>query len=198
MKTIHLIFHAHLDPIFLWPWTAGLDETLATCRSACDRLDAHPDVRFSQGEAWVYQQVERLDPVLFARIRAHVAAGRWELAGGWWMQPGCNQPSGFAWRKHIALGQAYFQQRFGQVPRIVFNPDSFGHAATLPGMMHDAGQTHYVMGRPEKRTARAFTEETQESGDESPAAPEIARLTVDQMRELADRLATEIARRGGQ
>jgi non-ribosomal peptide synthetase component F len=56
----------------------------------------------------------------------------------------------------------------------------------------------HVRGQMEKRTARAFTEETQESGDESPAAPEIARLTVDQMRELADRLATEIARRGGQ
>ena len=62
MKTVHLIFNAHLDPIWLWPWQAGLDEALATCRSACDRLDTHPDLTFSRGEAWVYSQVERLDP----------------------------------------------------------------------------------------------------------------------------------------
>ena len=26
MKTVHLVFNAHLDPIWLWPWEAGLDE----------------------------------------------------------------------------------------------------------------------------------------------------------------------------
>lgn len=150
MKTIHFIFHAHLDPIWLWPWTAGIDEALATCRSACDRLDAHPDLRFTQGEAWVYQQIEHLDSALFDRICAHVNAGRWELAGGWWLQPDCNQPSGFAWEQHIAIGQDYFHSRFGRVPRIGFNPDSFGHAATLPGMMRAAGQPYYVMMRPQE------------------------------------------------
>ena len=37
--TIHAIFCAHLDPVWMWPWTGGLDEALATSRSACDRLD---------------------------------------------------------------------------------------------------------------------------------------------------------------
>ena len=160
MKTVHLIFHAHLDPIWLWPWTAGLDEALNTCRSACDRLDAHPDLRYSQGEAWVYQQIEQLDPQLFDRIRGHVAAGRWEIAGGWWIQPDCNAPSGFAMDRQIDLGKRYFLDRFGQFPRVGFNPDSFGHAATLPAMMRSAGQDCYVMMRPQehemKTPARVF------------------------------------------
>ena len=82
MLTVHVIFNAHLDPIWLWPWHAGIDEALSTCRSACERLDANPDVCFSQGEAWVYHQVERLDPGLFKRIQEHIAAGRWEIIGG--------------------------------------------------------------------------------------------------------------------
>ena len=91
-KTVHIIFHAHLDPIWPWNWQAGVDEALATTRSACARLEAHPELRYSQGEAWVYRQVELLDPELFARVRAFVREGRWEIIGGWWTQPDCNFP----------------------------------------------------------------------------------------------------------
>lgn len=151
MKTVHIVFNAHIDPIWLWPWQSGLDETFATCRSACDRLDAHPDLVFTRGEAWVYDVIERLDPALFARMQAHIAAGRWEPVGGWWLQPDCNQPSGFAMEKQIALGKEYFESRFGRFPRIGYNVDSFGHAATLPGLMQAAGQDCYVMMRPQPR-----------------------------------------------
>lgn len=148
MKTVHVVFNAHIDPIWLWPWQSGLDETFATCRSACDRLDAHPDVVFTRGEAWVYDAVERLDPALFDRIQGHIAAGRWEPIGGWWIQPDCNQPSGFAMERQISLGKQYFESRFRKMPRIGYNVDSFGHSAALPGLMHAAGQDRYVMMRP--------------------------------------------------
>ena len=46
MVTVHMVFNAHIDPIWLWPWQSGLDTLLATCRSACDRLDEQPDVHF--------------------------------------------------------------------------------------------------------------------------------------------------------
>ncbi len=148
MKTIHLVFNAHLDPIWLWPWHAGLDAALATCRSACDRLDAHPDLTFARGEAWVYEQIERVDPALFERICGFVKAGRWAIVGGWYIQPDCNLPSDFAMRKQIALGKAYFEKRFGQFPEVAYNVDSFGHAAGLPALMREAGQSYYVMMRP--------------------------------------------------
>ncbi|MBI5833659.1 MAG: hypothetical protein HZB16_15265 [Armatimonadetes bacterium] len=146
--TVHIVFNAHLDPIWLWPWTAGMDAAVATCRSACDRLDAHPDVRFSRGEAWVYQLIERIDPALFERIKAHIAAGRWEIVGGWWVQPDCNLPTGEGFRQQIRRGQDYFRRAFGSAPTIGYNVDSFGHAATLPRLMTEAGQDGYVMMRP--------------------------------------------------
>lgn len=61
MKTVRVILNAHLDPVWLWPWQAGLDAALATCRSACDMLDRNPNVYFTQGEAWVHREVERAD-----------------------------------------------------------------------------------------------------------------------------------------
>lgn len=161
MKTVvHVVFHAHLDPIWLWPWTAGVDEALATCRSACERLDANPDAVFTQGEAWVYDVVERCDPALFARIREQVAAGRWDVTGGWWIQPDCNVPGERGFQQQIALGKSYFESRFGSFPEVAFNVDSFGHAATLPQFMTEAGQKYYVMMRPQehemKLPARVF------------------------------------------
>jgi alpha-mannosidase len=170
MITIHLIFNAHIDPVWLWPWQAGLDEALATCRSACDRLDAHPDLIFTRGEAWVYREVKRCDPELFERIHGHVAAGRWEIVGGWWQQPDCNLPSKRGMEQQIALGRAYFEETFGQFPRIAYNVDSFGHAAALPEIMTAAGQDRYVMMRPQEHEmtlpARLFRWRGHENGPE--------------------------------
>lgn len=150
MKTVHLIFNAHIDPVWLWPWSAGLDEVLNTCTSVCDLLDRHPEVVFTRGEAWVYQQIEIMAPALMKRIRAHMTAGRWELVGGWYIQPDCNLPSRRGFERQIELGRKYFQSRFRKFPRTAFNVDSFGHAATLPDIMSAYGQRNYVMMRPQE------------------------------------------------
>ncbi len=165
-----MIFNAHIDPIWLWPWQSGLDEVLATCRSACDLLDDYPDLIFTRAEAWAYKQVERLDPALFGRIKKRVESGRWEIAGGWWIQPDCNQPSGFGFERQIGLGKEYLEDRFGFFPKVAYNVDSFGHAATLPGYMRAAGQEFYVMMRPQEHEmalpARVFRWRGYEDGPE--------------------------------
>lgn len=148
--TVHLIFNAHLDPIWLWPWTSGLDAALATCRSACDRLDAHPDLTFNLGDTWVLEQVERCDPPLFERIRAHWRRGAWDLTGGWYIQPDCNLPTRAAFEQQIRIGQAYCRSRFGVAPDIACNVDSFGHAAALPTILRACGQRAYVFHRPQE------------------------------------------------
>jgi alpha-mannosidase len=148
--TVHLVLHAHLDPIWLWPWSAGLDEALATCRSAVTRLEQHPDIFFTQGEAWVYQQVQRCDPALFARIQQLQREGRWEITGGWWTQPDCNAPDFNGLRQQIQLGKDYFLEHFGLFPDTGFCTDSFGHNASLPALMRAAGQKNYIMMRPQE------------------------------------------------
>ena len=75
MKTVHLVFNAHLDPIWLWPWEAGLDEVLNTCETVCGLLERHPDVIFTRGEAWVYEQIRLLNHGLFRRIKRLIRRG---------------------------------------------------------------------------------------------------------------------------
>lgn len=144
------MLNAHIDPVWLWPLHAGLDVILNTCYSVCNLLDRHDDLIFTRGEAWVYRQIERIDPVLYARIASHIAAGRWELVGGWWVQPDCNLPSGAGMAKQIEIGKSEFLNRFAQFPEIGWNVDSFGHAASLPTLMKRFGQNAYVMMRPQE------------------------------------------------
>ncbi len=90
---IHMIGNAHIDPVWLWPWQAGADEALATMASAADRCDEYPDFIFTRGEAWLYQQVEKIRPDLFARIRTLVERGQWHITGGQFIQPDLNLPT---------------------------------------------------------------------------------------------------------
>jgi alpha-mannosidase len=147
---VHLIPNAHIDPIWLWPWSAGVDEVLNTCESVCGLLERNPDATFSRGEAWAYEIVEKLDPKLFERIKALVAEGRWEIVGGWYVQPDCNLPSETGFRKQVELGREYFLRAFGKFPRVAYNVDSFGHGDFLPDLIREAGQDAYVMMRPMK------------------------------------------------
>lgn len=145
---VHLIGNAHLDPTWLWNWQAGVDEALATFRSAVDRCHEYPEFRYTRGEAWLYQWVEELDPGLFGAARELIEAGRWSVAGGQWTQPDANLPTAAGWRKQFALGQRYFQDRFGISPTVAYNVDTFGHPATLPDLLREAGYRGYVFHRP--------------------------------------------------
>ena len=145
---IHMIGNAHLDPVWLWPWQASADEALATFRSAADRLDEYPEFIYTRGEAWLFDQIERLDPHLFERARAHIAGGRWQLVGGQWVQPDCNLPTLAGWNKQLEVGARYFREKFGVKPRVGYNVDSFGHPATLPDILSAHGVESYVFHRP--------------------------------------------------
>jgi alpha-mannosidase len=148
MITVHMIGNAHIDPVWLWRWPAGMGEVLATCRTACDMLDEDPAPVFTRSDVWVYQIIEEIDHALFQRIRGHVKAGRWAIVGGWYVQPDCNLPREESFRKHIESGQRYFADRFGLAVTTGYNVDSFGHAASLPRILAEGGYDSYVMMRP--------------------------------------------------
>jgi alpha-mannosidase len=148
---IHMIGQGHIDPVWMWPWQAGADEALATCRAAADRCDEYPDFIFTRGEAWVYQIVERIDPELFERIKGLIARGQWHVVGDQYIQPDCNLPIEEAWRRQFRHGRTYFQDRFGTKSTVAYNVDSFGHPATLPDIFASEGYTGYVIHRPNEK-----------------------------------------------
>ncbi len=148
MITVHMIGNAHIDPVWLWRWPAGVGEALATCRTACDILDEEPEAVFTRSDAWLYEQVEQLDPALFQRIRSHAADGRWAVVGGWYVQADCNLPLARSFRRHMEIGLRHARERLGVRVTVGYNVDSFGHSASLPALLAEAGYDSYVFMRP--------------------------------------------------
>ena len=145
---IHLIANAHLDPVWLWRWQEGCAEIRATVRAALGFLEAMPELKFTQSSAGDMRWVEQVEPELLPRVRALVAAGRWENVGGWWTQPDCNIPSGESLVRQTLYGQRWFQQQLGAMAVTGFNVDSFGHNANLPQILAKSGMKYYMFMRP--------------------------------------------------
>ena len=147
-RTVHLVGHAHLDPVWLWPWQEGYQEARATFRSALDRMDEYPDFVFTCDQIVLLSWVEESDPELFAEIRARVAEGRWVHVGGWWVEPDCNMPGAESFVRQGLYGQRYLQSRFGRMATVGMNADPFGHNAMLPQILRGQGMDSYTFLRP--------------------------------------------------
>jgi alpha-mannosidase len=87
---------------------------------------------------------------MFEEIRERVRQGRWEVVGGWPVEPDCNIPSAESFVRHSLYGKNYCQKHLGVDVKIGFNPDSFGHAAGLPTILRNAGYKYYVFMRPQE------------------------------------------------
>jgi alpha-mannosidase len=146
--TVHMVGYAHLDPVWLWRWPAGLSEAINTCRAAADIMDDYPDFVFTRPDRWIYEQIQEVAPELFERIARRVAEGRWQVVGGWYVQPDCNLPTEESFQRHAAMGKAWFREELGVYVTVGYNVDSFGHHGMLPRFLADAGYDAYVFSRP--------------------------------------------------
>lgn len=143
-----MIGQGHLDPVWLWRWTEGRAEAIATSQSAVDRLAEYPAFQFTRGESQVYAWIERENPELFEQIRSLIAAGRWHVVNGMVIQPDMNLPSGESFVRQALIGKAYLRERLGVEPRVAYCVDSFGHAGTLPQILAKCGFDSFVFSRP--------------------------------------------------
>ncbi len=145
---IHMIGNAHLDPVWLWRWQDGFAEIKATFRSALDRMNEFDEFIFTCAGAAYYKWIEENAPEMFEEIQLRVEQGKWVIAGGWWIQPDCNIPSGESFARHSLYSQHYFLKKFNRIAEVGYNVDSFGHHGMIPQILKLSGMHSYVMMRP--------------------------------------------------
>ena len=148
-KKLVLVCNAHIDPVWLWEWEEGLAETLATFRTAARFCEEFQEFVFCHNESILYQWVESHEPALFRTIQNLVKEGRWNIMGGWVVQPDCNMPSGESLVRQILRGKRYFIEKFGVEPRTAVNFDPFGHSRGLVQILKKSGYTSYLFCRPD-------------------------------------------------
>ena len=136
---LHIIGYSHIDAAWLWPWRDGADRALDTFRSALNRIDETPGFCYTHSHRRITAGWSGADPAMFAQMKQRIREGRWEVAGGWLVEPDCNIPSTESFVRQSLYGKEYCRRALGVDVRIAMNPDSFGHAAGLPTILKSAG-----------------------------------------------------------
>ncbi|MEH2094864.1 alpha-mannosidase [Nostoc sp.] len=141
---IFLLGHAHLDLAWLWPVSETWNAAQNTFESVLKLQADFPELIFCHSTPALYAWIEEHRPDLFQAIQAQVAAGRWEVIGGMWVEPELNLIAGESIVRQLLYGQRYIQEKFGQLSTIVWVPDTFGFCATLPQFFANAGIEYFV------------------------------------------------------
>ena len=106
-----MIGNSHIDPVWFWNWEEGMQEVKATLCSALDRMNEFPEFRFTGTSVLFFRWLERTAPERFEELRRRVAEGRFELTGGWFLEPDCLLPHGESF-----VRQALYSQRYQKKP----------------------------------------------------------------------------------
>ncbi|MEH2451815.1 alpha-mannosidase [Nostoc sp.] len=141
---LFLLGHAHLDLAWLWPVSETWNVAQNTFESVLKLQEDFPELIFCHSTPALYAWIEEHRPDLFEAIQAQVAAGRWEVVGGMWVEPELNLIAGESIVRQLLYGQRYIQEKFGKLSTIVWVPDSFGFCATLPQFFINAGIEYFV------------------------------------------------------
>ncbi|QYX30445.1 alpha-mannosidase [Sphaerospermopsis torques-reginae] len=141
---IFLLGHAHLDLAWLWPVSETWNAAQNTFESVLRLQKDFSELIFCHTTPALYAWVEENRPQLFREIQIQVKSGRWEVLGGFWVEPDLNLISGESIVRQLLYGQRYFLEKFGKISPIVWVPDTFGFCATLPQFLVNAGVEFFV------------------------------------------------------
>jgi alpha-mannosidase len=147
---IHCVGHAHIDMNWMWSWPETVATTNDTFLTVLKLMDEFPDFCFTQSQASVYALVRDYNPALLGRIRRRVAEGRWEVAAVHWVEGDKNIAGGEALARHLLYTRRFMMELLGLAPEDVvidWEPDTFGHAHTIPTIDSRAGVRRYYMCR---------------------------------------------------
>jgi alpha-mannosidase len=141
---IYLVGHAHLDLAWLWPVPETWQAAQRTFESVLKLQSEFPDLIFCHSTPALYAWMEEHRPDLFAAIKKQVAAGCWEVVGGMWVEPDLNLISAESMVRQVFYGQLYAKEKFGELMRVAWLPDTFGFGWQLPQILRQGGVDYFV------------------------------------------------------
>ena len=148
--TVHCVGHGHIDMNWMWNWPETVATTNDTFTTVDRLMTEFPDFRYSQSQASVYQIMKDYLPELYEKIKQRIAEGRWEITANHWVEGDKNLASGEILCRHILYTKRFLKQEFGlpdDAVAIDWEPDTFGHAHTIPTILNKAGIRRYYLHR---------------------------------------------------
>ena len=133
------IGHSHIDVEWLWPLRETVRKVGRTFASQLLLMERYPGFKYGSSQAQLYALCKEHYPALYRKVKKAVADGRWEVQGGMWVEADCNVPSGESLVRQCLVGQRFFKEEFGVVPRNLWLPDVFGYSGQLPQILRQCG-----------------------------------------------------------
>ena len=148
--TVHCVAHAHIDMDWMWSWPETVAITNDTFTTVLKLMEEFDDLCFVQSQASVYRIIQRDNPELLEQIKRRVAEGRWEPAAVHWVEGDKNMASGQSLARHMLYSRRYMKELFDLEPEdmpLDWEPDTFGHARTIPSIVSAGAVKYYYMCR---------------------------------------------------
>ena len=146
-RCFNLLGHAHLDMAWLWTTDETKEVAQRTFKSVFSLQQNCPALTFGHTSPALYEWIERDNPELFQEIANAVRLNKWELLGGMWIEPETNLVSGESLIRQLIYGQQYYQEKFGEITKVAWLPDSFGFTWQLPQILKQCGIEYFVTGK---------------------------------------------------
>jgi alpha-mannosidase len=142
---ITAIGHSHIDVAWLWPLEQTRRKCSRTFSTVLSLMKDFENYQFTQSQPQLYDYVRQDYPELFESIRNKVAAGKWELLGGMWVEADCNLTGSESLARQFLLGRTFFADHFGKDAEspVLWLPDVFGYCANLPQLIKLAGLKYF-------------------------------------------------------
>ena len=136
--------YAHLDTAWLWPLAETHRKAVRTFTNTLRLMEDYPDYKFVSAQAVHLDWMKTEHPDLYRQLKERVLSGQLIVAGGVWVEPDCNIPSGESLVRQFLYGQRFYRQEFGITCSEFWNPDVFGYSAALPQIIRGAGARYFL------------------------------------------------------
>ena len=147
---IYCVGHAHIDINWMWNWPETVSVVNDTFSTVDRLMDEFPDFRFSQSQASTYLALKEYLPELYEKVKQRIKEGRWEITASTWVEGEKNIASGEIMCRHLLYTKRFISQEFDMpvdAIKLDWEPDMFGHAHSVPGILSRAGVKRYYFCR---------------------------------------------------
>jgi alpha-mannosidase len=145
---IYVVPHTHID--MEWYWTYDKTRTIAIrlLRQALDMLRVDARYTFIQDQALAMKPFwEDLAVKERKLLLSLITEGRWEIAGGTWVQTENAEPDFESLSRQFLYAKPWLEKTFETSVRTFWNIDVFGHTRQVPQLVARAGIPYCVFMR---------------------------------------------------
>ena len=144
---IALVGYSHLDIAYYWRRIHAVQKNARTCLIQWELMERYPFFRYAHTQAYLFETLETYYPEVFQRVLSAVKSGRFEPAGGMYVESDCNLSSAEGLARQFLYGQTYFRDTFGKICTNCWLPDVFGNSAVLPQILRKSGIRYFVSNK---------------------------------------------------